>query len=273
VSDDRGLFSVATGTGPPVVLVHGALGDYRQWSLIGAGLSPHFQAIAISRRYHWPDHLVADDAICTYESNRDDLVDFIRTLGQRVHLVGHSYGAGVSLLSALADQDRIRTLTLIEPAFASVLSRSAAGYEGEAHTRDAVMASVRSLLQAGEEARAVEIFFDWVQGETGGFGRLSDDTRRGLLENGRTLGPTFAVAARNVTIDHLKTLRVPTLVLTGERTRPWYGLIADAVVSGIPGAERGVIPASAHMTIVENPPAAARLIRDFLLRHSPDARS
>ena len=35
------------GRGPDVVLVHGSLGDYRQWSAIGEQLEPNYRVIAV----------------------------------------------------------------------------------------------------------------------------------------------------------------------------------------------------------------------------------
>jgi pimeloyl-ACP methyl ester carboxylesterase len=70
-----------------------------------------------------------------------------------------------------------------------------------------------------------------------------------------------------VTCAQLRTLRLPVLVLRGEKTRPWYRLIAEAAADCIPGAESAVVPAARHMTIVENPSASADLILRFIARH------
>src|SRR4051812_48552910 len=41
------------GSGAPVVLVHGALGDYRIWTPVGAELSKRFHVITVSLRHHY----------------------------------------------------------------------------------------------------------------------------------------------------------------------------------------------------------------------------
>jgi pimeloyl-ACP methyl ester carboxylesterase len=267
LSDITGLSAIACGTGPTVVLVHGALGDYRQWSEIAARLESQFHVVAVSRRHHWPNPAPAKDAVYTYESNRDDLLAWLTTLPAPVHLVGHSYGAGVALLTAVAEPRLVKTLVLIEPAFASLVAPTGAGYPSEAASRDTMMATLHSLVRAGADERAVETLIDWVQGGAGGFSSLPAPARDGLMENAGTIGPTFAVAARNVSRDQLTNLRVPTLVLNGERTRPWYRLIGESVSGAIPDSEHGTIADAGHMAIVENPDSTATLILGFLSRH------
>lgn len=267
MSDIGGLSAVARGTGPTVVLVHGALGDYRQWSEIAARLEPQFHVVAVSRRHHWPNPASAKGAVYSYESNRDDLLACLVTLPGPVHLVGHSYGAGVALLTAAAEPRLAKTLVLIAPAFANLVTPRGAGYLSEAESRESMMAAMQSLVRAGDDARAAETLIDWVQGGAGGFSSLPKAARDGLLENARTIGPTFAVAARNVSRDQLTNLRVPTLVLNGERSRPWYRLIGESVSGAIPGSEHEMIPDAGHMAIVENPLATATLILAFLSRH------
>ena len=50
-----GLTITVRGRGPDVVLIHGALGDYRQWEPIGAMSESRYRVIAVSRRFHWPN--------------------------------------------------------------------------------------------------------------------------------------------------------------------------------------------------------------------------
>jgi pimeloyl-ACP methyl ester carboxylesterase len=91
--------------------------------------------------------------------------------------------------------------------------------------------------------------------------------QRGLLDNASTVGPTISTPRPHVTRDALRRVSVPTVVLRGAGTRLYYSLIADALVAAIPGARDARIPAAGHMTIVENPPGTADLLRDFLRHH------
>jgi pimeloyl-ACP methyl ester carboxylesterase len=58
------------GSGPPVVLVHGSVSDYREWHMQMAPLARHYRVIAYSRRYHWPNLPPGKDADASVELRR-----------------------------------------------------------------------------------------------------------------------------------------------------------------------------------------------------------
>ncbi len=259
-----GLHDEPSGSGPEVVLVHGALGDCRQWEPIASALAPRFRVHAVSRRHHWPGPMPTIDAPYSYEGHRDDLIAFLSTLGQQVHLVGHSYGAGVALMAALQSPERLHSLTIIEPALGSLLPDRSPGLEDERASRVAGLGQVRGLAEAGQDAAAAESFTDWIQGGPGGFARLPDHVQRALVQNARTLLPMLAAPQPEVAPAHLRDLGVRTLVVNGEHTRPWYRQIGAAAASLIPGACAETLPGCAHMTIVEDPCRMSALLERFL---------
>ncbi len=262
-----GLAVTVRGRGPDVVLIHGALGDYRQWEPIGIVLSSRYQVIAVSRRFHWPNPPPRSHVLYSFEEQSEDLNRLLDSLHRPVHLVGHSYGAGVALLTGLHHPELVRSLTLIEPPFGSLVPPSTPGFAAELASRDSLVAALRVHVGAGSVERAAEGVIDWVEGEPDGFRRLPQATQDELLTNAATAGPTYAVPAPRVTCRQLRGLRLPVLVLRGEQTRPWYRLIAEATASCIRGAETAVIPAARHMTILENPSGTASLVLRFIMRH------
>jgi pimeloyl-ACP methyl ester carboxylesterase len=262
------MVATVTGSGPDVVLVHGSLGDYRQWQSIAEVLRTRYRVIAVSRRFHWP-HAPAPDAHYSYEAQTDDLLGYLRALGRPVSLVGHSYGAGVALLAALGDPSRVHTLVLIEPALHSLLSAGGPAVDAEVASRSAMLAEVATLARAGRHVQAARALTDWIQGDAGGFDGLPPAVRTGLLENAATVGPTFSRAAPEVTCDDLRVLRIPTLVLNGERTRLYYRLIGERLASCLPGSTHQTITDAAHMTIVEQPAATAAILSTFLAGSQP----
>ena len=98
---------VEKGNGQPIVFVHGSASDYRTWKDQLDEFSADYKVIAYSRRYHWPNEPIPDDGDYSMLEHVDDLQALIRSLGiAPVHLVGHSYGAFVSLLLAVREPDR-----------------------------------------------------------------------------------------------------------------------------------------------------------------------
>ena len=117
------------GVGPPLVLIHGSIADYREWSKQVGPLSQRYRVIAYSRRYHWPNSPPRKDADATLDRQAEDLEAIIKALGiSPAHVVGHSYGGATALIVALRRPELVRTLVLVEPAVGGVLG--AEGREG-----------------------------------------------------------------------------------------------------------------------------------------------
>jgi pimeloyl-ACP methyl ester carboxylesterase len=259
-----GLTAMIAGSGPAVVLVHGSVGDYRQWDSIAARLAAHRTVLSVSRRYHWPNAQPPRGVRYTYDEHRDDLLKYVRARAHPVHLVGHSYGAGVVLLAALSDPSSIRTLTLIEPAFNTLLPAAAPDLECELVSRTSMVAEVRSRAVQGDDAGATRALIDWVQGGPGGFDGLPEQVQQWMLDNALTAGPTVGFTPPEVTLEQLRALVVPTLVMAGERTRLYYRLIGERVASAVPRARLERVRDAGHMSIVERPQDVADVIADFI---------
>jgi alpha-beta hydrolase superfamily lysophospholipase len=86
------------GTGTPVVLVHGAMADYRAWNILFDQFSTAHRVIAVSLRHSFPEQWngVGDDF--STEQHAQDVAALIKKLGLgKVHLLGHSRGGGVAV--------------------------------------------------------------------------------------------------------------------------------------------------------------------------------
>ena len=59
---------------------------------------------------------------------------------------------------------------------------------------------------------------------------------------------------------------MPTLVVVGEHDRPDIHAMAAALAAGIPGAERVVLPGTAHLPSMERPEELNRVVLEFLGR-------
>jgi pimeloyl-ACP methyl ester carboxylesterase len=110
------LAYVEEGSGVPVVFVHGALLDWRSFDLLRPAVAAGYRYVAYSRRYHQPNRWTGDGSDYSYQLHEDDLVAFIAGLGAGpVHLVGHSYGGGVVLLTALDHPELVKSAVIGEP--------------------------------------------------------------------------------------------------------------------------------------------------------------
>jgi non-heme chloroperoxidase len=260
------LPALVRGTGPEVVFVHGAVGDYRIWDAIVAQLVDDYRVVAVSRRYHWPQLATPSAGDYTFAHQADDLAHVLQARSGKAHLVGHSYGAGVALLVALDHPELIRSLVLIEPPFSSVVPPTENGFTSEVASRDSLVATIRTAVSAGMDERAAEQLIDWVQAGAGRFSDLPAKVQEQVHANARTIGPTYSSSSPRIACDDLRKLRVPVLVVSGDKTRHWYQMIARHTKDCIPQAEISTIRNAGHMLIAQQPLATATVLAGFFKR-------
>jgi pimeloyl-ACP methyl ester carboxylesterase len=90
------------GEGRTVVFVHGSASDLRTWEQQVPAIAESHRAIAYSRRYARPNGDIAPGVDDQMSPHVDDLVAFLRAIDAApAHLVGHSRGAFICLLTAI----------------------------------------------------------------------------------------------------------------------------------------------------------------------------
>jgi pimeloyl-ACP methyl ester carboxylesterase len=86
------------GSGPPLVLVHGAFSDHKtNWEFVLPFFSQRFTVYAIARRGRGETDATKERRL---EDEALDAAALIRSIGEPVFLLGHSYGAHVALGAA-----------------------------------------------------------------------------------------------------------------------------------------------------------------------------
>lgn len=130
------IHHVMTGSGLPVVLVHGGLGNGElAWGRTAAALASDHRVMVVDRRGHGQSP--PEPRPYTIASDAGDVLHATSTAQlEPFHLVGHSYGGIVALEMCRQQPERVRSLHLIEPPLLSLLPN------------DPV---VKGLLEAGEQ--------------------------------------------------------------------------------------------------------------------------
>ena len=273
------LYYTDVGHGPPVVLVHGIPTDYRAWNSTVSALAGDFRVVAYSRRYAYPNLRSGDVTDSTIENNATDLERLIARLDLgRVHLVGHSYGGFVAAYLASQQPTLLRSLTLVEPAIASLLLRDpkSGGEKLELlfrHPRIALSAQ-RYLKRSNEPAlaalaqndvdTAVRLNLDGIEDRPGVLNGLPAEVRAMMLDNARTVKETV-LPYPPLTRHELGGIRRPTLVVRGSTSALWLRGIAEITGASIPLARAVAIPSSGHFPHLANPAAFNGELRQFLL--------
>jgi pimeloyl-ACP methyl ester carboxylesterase len=109
--DGTRIVSWRTGSGTPLVLVHGATRDHHAWDQVVPLLSKRFTVFALDRRGRGES---GDGPEYAIEREFEDVAAVVDSFSSPVHLLGHSFG-GICSLEAARLTHNIATLILYEP--------------------------------------------------------------------------------------------------------------------------------------------------------------
>ncbi|RQH01861.1 alpha/beta fold hydrolase [Natrarchaeobius oligotrophus] len=144
-----------TGSGPPLVLVHGGACDRRFWDLsdVRSTLAEEYTVRAMDCRGVGESGDAAD-----YELEREfeDVAAVVDSIDEPVTLLGHSSGALLSLEAALRTNN-LRELVLYEPPI------PVGDHE---LCSERVLAELAGLLEAGENERVLVLFLEEIAQST-----------------------------------------------------------------------------------------------------------
>ena len=146
-SDGTEIARFVSGEGPPLVLVHGVLGDHTRWDVLRPHLEPRFAVHAMDRRGRGAS---GDGPAYAVEREFEDIaavVDAVASAtGAPVDVYGHSGGASFALGAAQLTTN-LRRLVLYEPALDPV-----------ALLPEGLLERVDARLAAGAPDAVVEMF-------------------------------------------------------------------------------------------------------------------
>jgi pimeloyl-ACP methyl ester carboxylesterase len=228
-----------TGDGPPMVLVHGGTADHSRWAPVLPALSGEHTVHAVDRRGRG---LSSDGPAYDIRREGEDLAAVLEAVGPDVFLVGHSYGALVSLEAALLT-GAIGRIVLYEPP---------ASTQGHRVSTPEMLAALRGT---GDHEEILRIFYREAL-------HLTDDeidamTRTEIWRARLSAAPTIVRELEQVEefdlSERLSAIDVPVRLLIGDRSPAYFRPAAETIASRLPSAEVVVLPGQAHMAINEAP--------------------
>lgn len=264
-----------TGSGTPVILLHGgpgynsfylksleALGDDRQvirYDQLGSGRSGPMTDTSLMTIPHFVRELDSLRAALGYD---------------RIHLVGHSWGTILGFEYYRAHPEHVVSLTLASAAL------DIPTWERNARRLVRTLSdSAQQAIRAGEAERnfdapdyqhALDEFYGKYVWRHPVAADLDSTIKTANMQIYNYMqGPSeFTISGTLKTYDVtslLGTIKVPTLYTVGEFDEADPKTIRR-FASLTPGARVEVIPGSAHITTWDNPDAMVRVVRSFLLQ-------
>ena len=255
-----------TGSGTPLVIVHGALNDYRVWYAQVPEFSKAYRTIVVSLRHYYPEKWsgVGDDFSITQHAS--DVAALIKNLNLgRVHLLGHSRGGAVALNVARFYPEVIRTLTLEDASgMESLLPDTPESRKLAAETK-ALADTLRANLATGDIEKAAREFVDSLSGQ-GAWDKRSGEQKQITLDNMGTA--TDSGERPKVTCADIQKFNFPILLLNGERSPKRYGEMFAAMRQCKPDIPAPlIVPNAAHAMNRDNPEFFNKVVLDFLQRN------
>jgi pimeloyl-ACP methyl ester carboxylesterase len=235
------------GQGSPVLLGHGYSATGRMWDSQRAALGDRYRIISWDMRGHGQTESPADPAQYSAALTVADMRALLQHCGvERAVVGGLSLGGYVSLAFYRAHPEMVRALVICD---------SGPGYRN---------AEARAAWNTRAHERAVEL-------ESKGLDALAGRSRemREAMGHHRS-AQGLAHAARGMlaqqdsaVIDSLPSIRVPTLVIVGDRDQPFLGP-CEYMAKKIPGARLEVIPDAGHSSNLDQPAIFNRVLGNFL---------
>jgi pimeloyl-[acyl-carrier protein] methyl ester esterase len=285
------LYAEVSGSGPPLVLLHGWGLNVRVWDGLAAALRDRFRIIAIDLPGHGRSAWLPERS--SLEEQAEQVRETIADIAGEYSLLGWSLGGQIALQlaagqdiptarvqpaatwDATASRDpgaapRMRRLVLI-----ATTPRLVAGPDWP-HGAPAERLAAQAAGLRSDYRRTVSDFLELqVRGSIGGAQAL-DQLRAALFahgSDGRDDGPHLAALARGLELLRDTDLRpilsgitLPTLVIAGQYDRVTMPAASHSLADSLADAIYVEIRRAAHAPFLSHLPQLSALIADFLLQ-------
>lgn len=245
-----------TGSGPPVVLVHG-LGLNRgmwQWQL--PALAPHFEVLTYDLFGHGESAAPEGTPDLTMFSEQ-----LLRTMDRcdmdRAAIAGFSLGGMIARRFALDHPDRLSAMAVLHSA-----------HDRSDDEREAIRKRVRQARETGPSSTAQAALERWFTADfrTANPG-VTALIRDWILANDPAIYPgIYNVLAEGDAeiVRDIHRIACPTLVMTGDEDYGNSPAMAEKMAALIPNASVVILPGLRHMALAESPRAFNAPFLSFL---------
>jgi pimeloyl-ACP methyl ester carboxylesterase len=253
---------VISGSGEPLVFVHGSLCDYRYWSSQTEFLSKHFLCISVSLSHYWPAGDACIQGEFGWKTHVAELAEFIAAMDLGpVHLVGHSRGGCVAFHVAREYPRLVKTLTLADPG--GPLQADGMLEASLPPATNVLRTKVADLIDSGAIDAGLELFVDSVS--MPGFWRKSPAGFRTMaIDNAATLPKQFRDPLPAYSREAARDVQCRTLLIEGEKSPRMFRNNVEKLADWVDHADKQTIAGASHGMNVAKPGVFNRLVHAFV---------
>jgi pimeloyl-ACP methyl ester carboxylesterase len=249
---------------PPLVCVHGTVGDFRVWSPVLGPLSQQRRVIALSLRHFFPEHWDGIGTDYTIAQHVADVIAFIEALDiGRVDLMGHSRGSHIAFRVAQQRPELLRRLVLAEPtgdldtSLAPALTTAAPSSSGTRYRE------VAERIAAGDFDGGLKVFSE-MYGGPDEWSRVPATVRQTWHDNARTLLGQVNEQRQPFARRDAEAIRAPTLFVGGTDTPGRLLEVLHALAAHVPDARVETIVNAGHFMFEDDPVRFCAVVLAFL---------
>jgi pimeloyl-ACP methyl ester carboxylesterase len=245
------------GSGPTLVVVHGGSGDRSRWRPLFPLWTSQFTVCAMDRRGHGES---GDSADYSLQKEAEDVAAVVESQPGPVYLLGHSLG-GVAALEAAFLTGKIGKLVLYEPPV-------------QEHAREPIARRMEQMIAAGNREEALVTFMREI---------VMVSPEQIAAMQGRPLWPRQvahidkqirqirALDAYHFDPQRMRSLKVPTLLLTGSKTAsPDLKRSITVLHESLPDSRVFVLEGQEHNAMDTVPQQFADVVSRFLQSARPN---
>jgi 3-oxoadipate enol-lactonase len=255
-SGDAEIFYEVLGSGPPVVLLHPFPANHDLWKPAAQAVVSRYRVILPDLRGHGESGI--GEAPATMEKHAMDIARVLdREEVGRAPFVGVSIGGYVLFEFWRKCRGRVEALVLCNT-------------KAQADTPEGRAGRLQAAAEVME--RGTEPFFESMLPKL--IGKTTRSTRPDLVEGALQLMRKMSaedvamvqrgMAERQDSVETLKTINVPTLIVTGDEDILTGVADAELMRQNIPGSQIRVIAKAGHYSPWEQPEEVGKLVRQFL---------
>jgi pimeloyl-ACP methyl ester carboxylesterase len=243
-----------SGSGRPLVLVHGVGGTAARWAPVLPALAQHFRVYALDRRGRGAS---GDSSSYGLEREVEDIAALVDSIGEPVNVLGHSFGATCALEVMLRTRNLHRVM-LYEPPVAVA---------GVTLYPEGLVDRLEALLAAGDREAVLTTFVREVL-------HMPDDAYQ--LFRSSAVWPSRVAAAHTLPREirahqsylfdaaRFRALATPTLLLLGGDSRPVFRASINVIAAALPASRTVVLPGQQHTAMDTAPDLFAGEVIAFL---------